>query len=138
MLIVASPDYLTAHGTPATPGDLLQHECIRARFPSGSIMPWELGKGGSASRVEVSGRLIVGTTELAAAAAVSSAGLAYVEQREARPFLASGRLIQVLAEWTPPFGSEALYFPRQRLPSAAFRAFIDYVKAWKTGSPPAG
>ena len=63
-------------------------------------------------------------------------GLAYVERREAEPFLANGQLIQVLAEWTPPFDGEALYYPPQRHPSAAFRAFIDHVKAWKTVGKP--
>ncbi|WP_415872431.1 LysR substrate-binding domain-containing protein [Burkholderia ubonensis] len=54
-----------------------------------------------------------------------------VEQREAQQFLDNGTLVQVLAEWAPPFAGEALYYRRMRLPSAAFRAFIDYVKEWK-------
>lgn len=131
LLIVASPNYLATHGTPQTPGDLLAHECVRARLPSGTIMRWELGKGSSVPEIEVSGRLILGTTDLAAKAAAAGMGLAYVEQREAQPFLNDGTLVQVLAEWTPPYDSEALYYPRQRLPSAAFRAFVDYFKSWK-------
>jgi len=130
LLIVASPGYLAKHGTPQTPGDLLNHECIRARLPSGAIMRWEIGKGGAVTEIDVTGRLILGTLELAAKAAAAGAGLAYVEQREAQPLLDSGALVQVLAEWTPPYESEALYYPRQRLPSAAFRAFVDYFKNW--------
>lgn len=131
LVIVGAPAYLYARGVPQTPGDLLAHECIRARLPSGTIMAWEFGKGSRVPEVDVSGRLILGTTDLAAKAAASGLGLAYVERREAEPFLAGGRLDQVLADWTPPFEGEALYYPRQRHPSAAFRAFIDYVKAWK-------
>jgi DNA-binding transcriptional LysR family regulator len=142
LVIIGAPAYLDAHGIPQTPGDLLVHECIRARLPSGIIMSWDFGKGGRVPAVEVSGRLIVGTTDLAAKAAAAGAGLAYVERREAEPFLADGRAIQVLGDWTPPFEGEALYYPRQRHPSAAFRAFIDYVKKWKVtrqaGSPPEG
>lgn len=131
LIIVASKEYLEARGTPTTPGDLLNHECIRARLPSGSIMRWEFPKGGTAQEVDVTGRLILGTSLLAAKAAAAGAGLAYVEQREAQPFLDDGTIVQVLSEWTPPFQGEALYYPRMRLPSAAFRAFIDYVKNWK-------
>lgn len=40
--------------------------------------------------------------------------------------LESGRLRQVLADWTPPFPGLSLYYPRQRLPSAGLRAFIDH------------
>lgn len=132
LLIVASPDYLATRGTPQTPGDLLAHECIRARLPSGTIMRWELGKGGAVPEIEVAGRLIVGTTDLAAKAAAAGAGLAYVEQREAQTFIDRGELVQVLAEWTPPYDSEALYYPPQRLSSAAFRAFVGYFRNWTT------
>lgn len=131
LIVVAAPAYLQANGMPMTPGDLLTHECIRARLPSGAMMRWEFPKHSAAPEVNVNGRLIVGTTALAANAAAAGAGLAYVEQREAQSALDSGALVQVLAEWTPPFEGEALYYPRMRLPSAAFRAFIEYVKEWK-------
>ncbi|ODR90030.1 LysR family transcriptional regulator [Sinorhizobium alkalisoli] len=131
LVVVGAPAYLNARGVPQTPGDLLPHECIRARLPSGTIMAWEFGKGSRVPEVDVAGRLILGTTDLAAKAAATGLGLAYVERREAEPYLADGRLVQVLVDWTPPFEGEALYYPRQRHPSAAFRAFIDYVKAWK-------
>lgn len=131
LIIVASPAYLSARGTPVTPGDLLNHECIRARLPSGSLMRWEFPKGGTTPEIGVAGRLVLGTTALAAKAAAAGAGIAYVEQREAQPFLDKGDLVQVLTKWTPPFEGEALYYPRMRLPSAAFRAFIDYVKEWR-------
>lgn len=141
LVIVASPAYLAERGAPQTLGDILGHECIRARMPSGAIKRWDVGNGGRLPEVEVSGRLILGTTALAAKAAAAGAGLAYVERREAEPFLKDGTLVQVLSEWTPPFEGEALYYPPQRLSSAAFRAFIDYVKAWKAarqGAPGAG
>lgn len=131
LVIVGAPSYFDRFGVPQTPGDLLAHECIRARLPSGTLMSWQLGKVAGGPEVSVTGRLIVGTTDLAAKAAVAGLGLAYVERREAEAFLDAGRLVQVLADWTPPFEGEALYYPRQRHPSAAFRAFIDYVKAWK-------
>lgn len=128
LVIVGSPAYLAARGTPIQPGDLLAHECVRARLPSGSVMDWELSRGAEETVVSVTGRLIVGTTELSVHAAAAGAGLAFADAREAKPFLDDGRLVQVLADWTPPWDSEALYYPAQRLPSAAFRAFIDFVR----------
>jgi DNA-binding transcriptional LysR family regulator len=132
LIIVASPDYVREHGEPVTPGDLLAHDCIRARLPSGAIMRWDLGKRGE-TLVEVSGRLIVGTTELALKAAATGTGIAYAEAREAQPYLERGDLVQLLADWTPAFPGHALYYPRQRLPSAAFRVFVDYFKACSGG-----
>jgi len=34
-VVCAAPAYLTEHGIPVTPHDLLQHQCIQFRFPSG-------------------------------------------------------------------------------------------------------
>ena len=56
----------------------------------------------------------------------AGAGLADVEAGEAQPFIATGRLVPVLTDWTKPFEGLALYYPRQRLLTATFRAFIDF------------
>jgi DNA-binding transcriptional LysR family regulator len=57
---------------------------------------------------------------------LAGAGLAFVSARTAMADLESGRLRQLLADWTPPFPGLSLYYPRQRLPSAGLRAFIDH------------
>lgn len=129
LILVASPAYLEARGAPQTPGDLLAHECIRARLPSGVIMDWEMGRLGEYAEPKVSGRLIVGSTELAAKAAASGLGIAYTDAREAAPFLERGEILQIMPDWTPPLGSEALYYPATRLPSAAFKAFVTFIRA---------
>ena len=131
LILVAAPSYLTARGTPRTPGDLLSHECIQARLPSGIIMEWEMDRRGESAKPKVTGRLTAGSTVLAAEAAASGFGIAYADAREAAPFLENGQLKQVMEEWTPTLGSEALYYPPSRLPSAAFRAFVDYVRAYR-------
>lgn len=129
LILVAAPSYLAEHGTPKTPGDLLTHECIRARLPSGVIMNWEMHRRGEEAEPKVTGKLIVGSTELSAKAAASGLGIAYPDAREAADFIAKGELVQVLEDWTPPLGSEALYYPATRLPSAAFKAFVGFVRA---------
>ncbi|WP_088508349.1 LysR family transcriptional regulator [Burkholderia ubonensis] len=129
IIIVASPGYLASRGTPHSPAELLAHECIRLRLPSGGLMRWEVRIAGEQSWVDIRGRLIVGSSELALKAAVADVGIAYVGARQARYYIDSGTLVQLMPEWTPPFEGVCLYYPRQRLPSAAFRAFIDHFKA---------
>ncbi|MEB3044061.1 LysR substrate-binding domain-containing protein [Rhizobium mulingense] len=129
LILIAAPTYLEARSTPKTPGDLLSHECIRARLPSGVIMDWEMGRAGEYAQPKVSGKLVVGSTELAAKAAANGVGIAYTDAREAAPFLERGDVLQIMEDWTPSLGSEALYYPATRLPSAAFKAFVGFVRA---------
>jgi DNA-binding transcriptional LysR family regulator len=45
-VVVAAPEYLARHKRPTTPRDLGAHNCIRFRFPSGVIVPWQFEKKG--------------------------------------------------------------------------------------------
>ncbi|WP_199902653.1 LysR family transcriptional regulator [Azospirillum sp. B4] len=129
--VVATPAYLQARGIPRSPADLLSHDCVRARLPSGTLYRWEFARGGEETRLDVPGRLIVGNHDLALRAARADAGLAYVNLRAVAADLAAGRLTRVLADWIPSSPGMALYYPSQRLPSAGLRAFIDHTKAWR-------
>src|SRR5258708_6083176 len=42
----ASPDYLKRCGRPDHPRDLLDHACVRGRFPSGAMNAWEFERNG--------------------------------------------------------------------------------------------
>lgn len=41
MATAAAPTYLQTRGRPTHPRDLLQHDCLRVRFASGAMPPWE-------------------------------------------------------------------------------------------------
>src|SRR6478736_55766 len=41
----AAPDYLARRGVPGHPRDLLDHDCVRHRFLSGTALPWEFERG---------------------------------------------------------------------------------------------
>jgi DNA-binding transcriptional LysR family regulator len=133
LVVVGTADYFAARGVPEVPADLFKHECIRARMPSGSIYRWEFERAGEATRIDPPGRLIVGSHGLSLQAARRGMGLAYVTERSAHADLASGQLVRVLDAWTPAFSGLCLYYPRQRLPSAGLRAFIDHVQAARKG-----
>src|SRR3954471_10847794 len=77
----ASPAYLARHGRPAHPRDLLQHACLRGRFASGALTPWEFEKDGELLNVEVNGPLVVrigATTDLAVDAALAGVGIIHL------------------------------------------------------------
>ncbi|MDX8254047.1 LysR family transcriptional regulator [Acinetobacter pittii] len=128
MAVVATPAYLNTHGMPHIPSDLLKHECIRLRLPSGKIYKWEFTQNNESLTVDVSGHLTIDTYMLAIDSALSGIGLAYTGHWFVAPLIEQGRLIRVLEEWTPHYAGLCLYYPQGKHPSAALRAFIDLAR----------
>jgi DNA-binding transcriptional LysR family regulator len=128
----ASPGYLDRHGRPEHPRDLLAHACLRARFPSGAMPPWEFEHHSELVRVDPTGPLILragGAIDLAVEAAIAGTGIVYLFEDWLRPHLDNGALEGVLEPWWQPFSGPFLYYPGRRLVPAPLRAFIDFVKA---------
>lgn len=125
----ASPAYLAAHGRPSHPKDLLQHACIRHRFPSGATFPWEFERDGEIVKISPKGPLIASTIELELSAAVQGLGLIHSFEGHLRASIASGALEPVLEEWSQAFSGPFLYYPSRRQMPAPLRAFVDFVKA---------
>lgn len=128
----ASPAYLDRHGRPTHPRELLGHACLRHRFPSGTMPPWEFEHEGEVVRVDPPGRLIVqagGGSDLAVEAAIAGAGIVGLFDDWLRPHLDRGALEPVLERWWPSFSGPFLYYPGRRLVPAPLRAFIDFIKA---------
>jgi DNA-binding transcriptional LysR family regulator len=128
----ASSAYLDRHGRPEHPRQLLDHACLRGRFPSGSMPPWEFERDGEEIVVDPSGPMIVrigGGTDLAVDAAVAGTGIVYLFEDWLRPYFHSGALEPVLEPWWPGFSGPFLYYPGRRLVPAPLRAFIDFIKA---------
>lgn len=128
----AAPAYLDRHGRPEHPRDLLNHSCLRHRFPSGNMPNWELERNGEVVVVEPKGPLIVqagGAIDLAVEAAVAGTGIIGLFEDWLRPQLESGSLEPVLRPWWQEFPGPFLYYPGRRLVPAPLRAFVDYVKS---------
>jgi DNA-binding transcriptional LysR family regulator len=128
----AAPAYLDRHGRPQHPRDLLSHACLRGRFTSGAMAPWEFERGGEVVQVDPSGPLLVqvGTaTDLAVEASIAGTGILYLFEDWLRPHLDSGALEPVLEPWWQRFSGPFLYYPGRRLLPAPLRAFVDFIKS---------
>lgn len=128
MAVVASPTYLSDHAMPGAPADLLKHDCVRTRHPSGVLYRWEFSKHGREERVDVRGRLTVNNYNLAIDAALADAGFAYTSYYFVRDHIVSGRLIRVLEDWTPPFSGLHLYYPKPRHTQAGLQALVELIR----------
>ena len=128
MAVIGSPQYLQGRSLPLTPADLLAHECIRTRLPSGKPYRWEFARHGQEMALDVRGRLTLDSYTLAIEAALAGTGLAYTAHWFVREHLAQGTLVRVLEDWTPVFPGLRLYYPRHRHVPAGLRAFIALVR----------
>jgi len=128
--VAASPDYLARRGVPQHPRDLLQHACMRGRFLSGVVYPWEFARDGQTLTVDPGGPLIITPTssDLSIAAAVAGHGIVYLFEAWLAPQLAAGTLVPVLEEWWPSFQGPFLYYAGRRHLPAPLRAFIDFLR----------
>jgi DNA-binding transcriptional LysR family regulator len=127
----ASADYLDRRGRPKHPRELLDHACLRSRFSSGTMAPWEFERGSDTVRVDPAGPLLVragGGTDLAVDAAIAGTGIVYLFEDWLRPHLDSGALEPVLEPWWLRFSGPFLYYSGRHLVPAPLRAFIDFVK----------
>lgn len=130
--VAASPAYLDRHGRPEHPRDVLAHACIRGRFSSGAMPPWEFERDGELIQVDPTGPLLVqigAATDLAVDAAIAGVGIVYLFEDWLRPHLDSGALEPVLESWWQPFSGPFLYYPGRRLVPAPLRAFVDFIRA---------
>lgn len=128
--IVASPEYLAREGTPSTPHDLVGHDCVKRRFPGGTLVTWRFDDGNEELEITPAGRLTVSTAHNELQAALAGRGIAHVFDDYAKPHILSGRLVELLPDWSPTLPHWFLYYPNRRLPSAAMRAFLDYLKTY--------
>jgi DNA-binding transcriptional LysR family regulator len=125
----ASAAYVAARGRPEGPRDLMEHACIRHRFPSGVTQPWEFERGTEVIRIVPVGTLVAGSIDIERAAAVAGMGLVYSFEEWLAPAFASGALMPLLSDWWPRFSGPLLYFPSRSHMPGPLRAFVDFIKS---------
>jgi len=129
MAVVGSPSYFKNREPPITPHDLTAHICIGLRLPtSGGLWTWPFAKDERELKVRPQGQMAFNTITLALDMAVADLGLAYLPQDTVSQHLATGDLIQVLADWSPPASGYHLYYPSRRQPTPAFALLVDAVR----------
>jgi DNA-binding transcriptional LysR family regulator len=123
----ASPDYLRRHGTPRTPQDLLQHNCITFDRGGRRHRAWRFCRDGQWTEVRVDGDRSVDDASLAREWAIAGRGVILKSEIDQRRDLASGALVPLLTEWrTEPYPLHAL-LPSGRFVPNRVRALVDFL-----------
>lgn len=131
MAVVASPDYFKRRGQPATPADLVRHNCLCYRHTtSGAIYRWEFSSpdvAGHAFVVEPQGSVITNDDDGMIRAALQGVGLMQHLELAVREHLNDGTLVRVLQPWCKPFAGFYLYTPSREHMPAKVRALMDFL-----------
>jgi LysR family transcriptional regulator for bpeEF and oprC len=141
-LVAASPAYLARHGTPATLGDLAGHEgIVHFSGRTGRPFDWELQADGALHRLALRSAIAVNDAQANLSCALQGLGLAQVGRYQARPYLESGELAEVLPGVAPTSMPISLLYPQGRLASPRLQAFANWLGAVFAADPdlcPAG
>lgn len=135
-ILCASPEYLSRNGAPSTPGDLVQHNCLR--FSGLTSFPeWRLVKGHIHEKVQVKGTLTANDSESLLAAAREGIGILGAGEWLMSRDLAEGRLVRVLPDWLlDGVGGIYLVRPSARFPAATTAAFKEWIAEKFADGPP--
>lgn len=126
-VVVASPSYLEAHGTPQTPVELSAHNC----FVLGDNWQWSFSRGNEDFTIRVSGRLRSNNGEILRHAALDGHGLLQTSELRVREDLATGRLVRVLKDYELVTNSAVwAVYPSSKHVLPKLRVLLDFLAGW--------
>lgn len=128
-VIVASPDYLKKHGTPKSPEDLDQHNCIGFNFRR-SLDEWPFRDPGNDSvyTKAITGNIQVSSGSIKRQLCLLGVGIGRIGEFHVRPDIKTGQLVPIMEDYN---GGDtelvhAVYAGHEHL-AARIRAFIDFL-----------
>ena len=125
-VVVASPQYLKRHGLPQTPGDLAHANCIR--FSGNGRSTWLFQERGREQRVAVSGNLECNQGTPAIDACVAGLGVGQFLRYQIADHLASGRLQEILPDYSLPAQPISVVYPHAGLLPSRVSAFVQWIR----------
>ncbi|MDT9001918.1 LysR substrate-binding domain-containing protein [Paucibacter sp. APW11] len=126
-VLVASPDYLAARGTPASLQELKRHSCL-ALTVNRDGEPWRcLDRSGELHSIKPTGRLRADNGDAVLAFALAGCGIAFLSDLMVAEALAQGRLCRVLPDCAGPAHGVHAVFLADPEGSPKLRALLDFL-----------
>jgi DNA-binding transcriptional LysR family regulator len=127
LIVCGAPAYLVRHGTPHRPEDLTRHNCLPYAEAGAHLhTDWQFLYNGETFDIRVQGNFVSNVGNALRNLAVSGVGLVRLPDYIVATDLASGALVELLADFAPPLRPVyALYPHREHLPRKVL-SFLDF------------
>jgi DNA-binding transcriptional LysR family regulator len=140
---LASPSYLSAHGTPKTLEDLAQHRIVHyAAKLNTQGAGWEYEKGGMTLIHPMRSVIVVNGTDAYQAACLAGLGMIQVPVHGTQHLVETGRLVDVMPHYLAAPMPVSLLYPNRRQMAPRVQAILNWmtqvVKTWLEADEPTG
>ena len=131
-LCVATPDYLTRHGTPQHPNDLNRHHCLTLSSDESQTRGWAFSlpgeQGTDIMHLRPSGPLDCSDGQVLHAWCLAGLGIAWRSTWEVNEDLVAGRLISILDDFAAPPNGVFVVFPQRKHLPLRLRLWMDFLR----------
>jgi len=118
--LVASPDYIKAHGSPEKPDELVAHQALMQGTEA-----WQLTDGNKIITVRPQGRFKADNGAALVAAALAGLGIAWLPDGITRDHVATGALVPVMTHYPPPAAGVYVVRPPGQHPARNVRVLTE-------------
>jgi DNA-binding transcriptional LysR family regulator len=131
--MVASPEYIKAHGAPETPAELLTHQALMQGAEA-----WKLMDGEQIITVRPQGRFKADNGTALVAAALAGLGIGYLPTGLVHEYLKSGALVRVMAGYPIPSAGAYVVRPPGQHTTRKIRILTELLIEYFEKTPPNG
>ncbi|MET0743975.1 MAG: LysR family transcriptional regulator [Microvirga sp.] len=118
--LVASPEYIEAHGSPETVEQLVHHQALMQGTEA-----WQFMDGDKIVMLQPHGRFKADNAMALAAAAAAGIGIAWLPDCITHEYVASGALVPVMTRYPPPSAGAYVVRPPGQHPSRKVAVLIE-------------
>lgn len=128
--LVASPGYISVHGSPETPDELITHQALMQ-----STETWQFMDGDKVIAVRPQGHFKADNGTALVAAAVAGLGIAYLPDCLIHEQVLSGALVPIMTRYPPPPAATYVVRPPGQHPTQKIRLFTELLIEYFGSSP---
>lgn len=125
--VCAAPAYLEKFGTPQTPQDLIQHNCLCLTSRE-EVNSWKFGFGDQQEVINVSGNFKTDNVNALYDYALAGGGILRLSGFMLNKAINTGQLVPLLSDYEAQPQWVNIVYPHRRFLPAKVRLFIEYLK----------